>query len=190
MVTSQALYLGFLGILGAERGVELVISRANARVALASGAFEVGERHYRWMAAMHTAFFFACAAEVLLLDRAFPGVLGFAALGLVLAAQVLRYAAVCALGKRWNVRIIVWPLAAPVTKGPYRFVRHPNYVAVAVELACVPLVHGAVLTAIVFSIANAVVLAIRIGEEERALGAEYAEAFRDRPRMIPRLFRG
>ncbi len=189
-MTSQALYLGFLGLLGVERVVELAISRANGRVALANGAFEVGQGHYRWMAAMHAAFFVACAAEVLVFDRAFPGVLGFVALGLVLVAQVLRYSAVWALGRRWNVRIIVWPLAAPVTKGPYRFVRHPNYVAVGIELACVPLVHGAVLTAMVFSILNAAVLAIRIEEEERALGPGYAEAFRDRPRMIPRLFRG
>jgi methyltransferase len=186
MVTSQALYLGFLALLGAERGVELGISRANGRAAFENGAFEVGQRHYRWMAAMHLAFFASCAAEVVLLDRPFPGAVGFVALGLALLAQVLRYAAVRALGKRWNVRIIVWPLAAPVTTGPYRFVRHPNYVAVAVELACVPLVHGAFVTAVVFSICNAAVLAVRIREEERAL----ADAFRDRPRMIPRLFGG
>jgi len=190
MVTSQALYLGFLGLLGVERGAELLISRANGRAAFAKGAYEVGQRHYRWMAALHVAFFFSCAAEVLLLDRSFPGALGFVALGLVVCAQTLRYAAVRALGQKWNVRIIVWPLAPPVTSGPYRFVRHPNYVAVAIELACVPLVHGAVLTAVAFSICNAVVLAIRIAEEERALGPGYAQAFRDRPRMIPRLFRG
>jgi methyltransferase len=190
MVTSQALYLGFLALLAAERGVELAISRANGRVAFANGAFEVGQRHYRWMAAMHVAFFAACATEVLLLDRPFPGGLGFAALALALLAQVLRYSAVRALGPRWNVRIVVWPLEPPVTVGPYRFVRHPNYVAVAVELACVPLVHGAFLTAALFSICNAAVLAVRIREEERALGERYAEAFRDRPRMIPRLFGG
>ena len=190
MVTSQALYLGLLALVAAERGVELVLSRANRRAAFASGAFEVGERHYRWMAAMHVAFFASCAAEVLLLDCPFPGALGFAALVLALLAQVLRYAAVRALGPKWNVRIIVWPLAPPVTSGPYRFVRHPNYVAVAVEFVCIPLVHGAFVTAVVFSICNAAVLAVRIREEELALGARYAEAFRDCPRMIPRLFGG
>ena len=69
------------------------------------------------------------------------------------------------LGERWNVRIIVWPLAPPVTRGPYRFVRHPNYVAVGLELFFVPLIHGAFVTAAVFSACNAIVLAVRIREE-------------------------
>jgi methyltransferase len=190
VVTSEKFYFAFLALLAAERGVELAVSRSNARAAFAAGAHEVGREHYRMMAVMHTLFFVSCAAEVALFHRAFPGVLGFVALALALVAQALRYAAVTALGKRWNVRIIVWPHASPVTRGPYRFVRHPNYVAVAIELACVPLVHGAYLTAIAFSIADAAVLAVRIREEERALGASYEEAFRDRPRMIPRLFGG
>jgi methyltransferase len=190
VVTSQSLYFGFLALVVAERGLELAISRANGRAAFASGAFEVGRRHYRYMAAMHAAFFVACAAEVLFFDRRFPGLLGYVVLALVGVAQGLRYAAVRALGKRWNVRIVVWPGIPPVTAGPYRFVRHPNYVAVAVEIACIPLVHGAWLTAAAFSICNAVVLFVRIGEEELALGRAYADAFRDRPRMIPRLFDG
>jgi methyltransferase len=190
MVTSQVLYLCFLGLLAIERGAELVISRANARAAFAHGAYEVGHTHYRAMAALHTSFFLACAAEVLWLKRPFPGVLGFVALGFALVAQGLRYAAVLALGQRWNVRIIVWPGKPPVTRGPYRWVRHPNYVAVVIEIACVPLVHGAFVTAAVFSVCNALVLAVRIAEEERALGTSYAEAFRDRPRLIPRLFGG
>jgi methyltransferase len=190
VVTSEALYLGFLALVGAERGVEVAISRANGRVALASGARELGERHYRYMAAMHVAFFAACTSEVLLFRRPFPGSFGYIALALVVLAEGLRYSAVRALGKRWNVRIIVWPDAAPVTSGPYRFIRHPNYVAVAVEIACVPLVHGAFLTAAVFSICNAAILAVRIREEERALGPVYESVFRDRPRMVPRFFGG
>jgi methyltransferase len=190
MVTSQVLYLGFLGLLAGERVVELVISKANARAAFAEGAVEVGQGHYRVMAALHTSFFLACAFEVLRFERPFPGLIGFVALGFALLAQALRYAAVSALGPRWNVRIIVWPEAPPITKGPYRFVRHPNYVAVAAEIACVPLVHGAFVTAAVFSACNAMLLAVRIREEEYALGARYADAFRDRPRLIPRFFGG
>jgi methyltransferase len=190
MVTSQVLFLGFLGLLAVERGAELAISRANARAAFKRGGFEVGRVHYRLMAVLHTMFFFACAEEVLFLERPFPGVLGFVALGFALLAQGLRYSAVLALGQRWNVRIIVWPDTPPVTRGPYRWVRHPNYVAVAVEIACVPLIHGAFVTAAVFSVANGLLLAVRIAEEERALGTSYAEAFRDRPRLIPRLFGG
>jgi methyltransferase len=190
VVTSEKLYFAFLALLGLERGFELAISKRNARRAFAAGGYEVGRGHYRVMALMHTLFFVSCAAEVALLGRAFPNPFGFIALAVALAAQALRYAAVTTLGEKWNVRIIVWPTASPVTRGPYRFVRHPNYVAVAIELACVPLVHGAYLTALGFSAANAAMLAVRIRAEERALGASYDEAFRDRPRMIPRLFGG
>jgi methyltransferase len=190
MVTSQTLYLGFLSVLAAERGLEVAISKANERDAFARGAREVGRGHYRVMAAMHALFFVACAAEVVLFDRPFAGALGFVALALVILAQVVRYTAVMTLGLQWNVRIIVWPSEEPVTRGLYRFVRHPNYVAVVIELACVPLVHGAVVTAAVFTICNAAVLTVRIREEERALGERYAKAFRDRPRLIPRLFGG
>jgi methyltransferase len=190
MVTSQALYFGFLGLLVFERFVELGISKIHARAAFERGAFEVGQGAFRVMAALHVAFFVSCVAEVLFLSRPFPGALGFAALGVALLAQALRYSAVAALGQRWNVRIIVWPNSAPVTGGPYRFVRHPNYVAVVLEIFFVPLVHGAFLTAAIFSICNAFVLAVRIRDEERALGEPYAEAFRDRPRLVPRFFRG
>jgi methyltransferase len=190
MVTSQALYLALLGLLGVERGVELAISRAHARAAFARGGFEVGRAHYRVMAALHGSFFVACASEVLLFDRRFAGTLGVFAALVVLGAQVLRYAAVATLGPQWNVRIIVWPDAAPVTTGLYRFIRHPNYVAVVLELLFVPLVHGAFITAAVYSMCNAALLSVRIREEERALGAGYARAFRDRPRFVPRLFGG
>jgi methyltransferase len=103
----------------------------------------------------------------------------------VALAQGLRYWAIFTLGERWNVRILVLPNAAPVTRGPYRWVRHPNYVAVVMEILLVPLVHGAWLTAAAFTVANAVVLRIRIRAEEAALGPGYAAAFAGRPRFIP-----
>jgi methyltransferase len=190
MVTSQALYLGLLGLLAAERCIELIISRKNAARAFARGGFETGRGHYRVMAVLHTAFLLSCGVEVVLLDRPFPGALGIVALVAALLAQALRYAAVFTLGEQWNVRIIVWPSRAPVTGGLYRFVRHPNYLAVIVELLAVPLIHGAFVTAVVFSVCNAALLAVRIREEEQALGSAYADAFRDRPRFVPRSFGG
>jgi methyltransferase len=190
MVTSQKLYLGLLGLIAVERLVELGISRANAKRAFARGAFETGSGHYRVMTVLHTAFLLACAGEVVLLDRPFPGALGVVALVAALFAQLLRYAAVVTLGERWNVRIIVWPSRAPVTGGLYRYVRHPNYVAVIVELAAVPLVHGAFVTAALFTLCNAALLAVRIRAEERAMGPGYAETFRDKPRFIPRILGG
>lgn len=185
MVSSTLLYLAFLGAVSLERLAELAISRRNARRAFARGGVEVGQGHFRVMALMHSAFLAACALEVLLLGRPFPGLLGVAALALALLAQALRYWVIATLGEQWNVRIIVVPGAAPVAGGPYRYLRHPNYAAVIVEMAALPLVHGAWLTALVFSALNAAVLWVRIRAEEEALGPAYAAEMGDRPRLVP-----
>ena len=185
MVTSVWLYLALLALVALERGVELVLSTRNARLALARGAVETGQGHYPVMSVFHGAFLVACALEVVLLQRPFPGAVGWISLAMVLAAQALRYWAVAALGWRWNTRIVVVPGAAPVTRGPYRFVRHPNYVAVIAEMLALPLVHGAWLTAIVFSLGNVWLLRVRIRAEEHALGEPWAHAFAGRPRFVP-----
>jgi len=190
MVTPLGGYLGFLGLLVVERLVELVLSKRNAARALARGGMETGRGHYRVMVAFHSLFLVACAAEVLGLGRAFPGALGFVALGVALVAQGLRYWAIASLGERWNTRIIVVPGLPPVTRGPYRYLRHPNYVAVVLELAAVPLIHGAWMTAVAFSLGNALLLLVRIRAEEAALGAAYAETFARRPRFFPEVPRG
>ena len=162
-----------------------MLSARNARRVLAQGGTELGQRHFKVMTVLHTAFLFSCVGEVVLLHRPFPGALGWAALGVAVLAQGLRYWAIFTLGERWNTRIIFVPGARPVTSGPYRFIRHPNYVAVILELFAVPLIHGGYLTAIVFTLANAAMLTVRIRAEEAALGAEYARAFSRRPRFIP-----
>ncbi|GHG95234.1 isoprenylcysteine carboxylmethyltransferase family protein [Comamonas sp. JC664] len=191
MVTfTQAVFLTFMGVLVAERVLELVLSNRNAALAFAQGGVETGQKHYRFMVVFHTLFLFACVAEVFLLQRAFPGVWGWVALGGAVLAQGLRYWAIITLGSRWNSRIIVVPGLAPVTGGPYRFLRHPNYVAVVLELACVPLIHGAWWTAVVFTVGNAALLSVRIRAEEAALGEAYAQAFSHRPRFIPEVPRG
>jgi methyltransferase len=168
-----------------ERLVELSISRRNARRAVAAGAVEIGAGHFPVMAAMHGLFLFACAIEVFAAPRAFPGALGWAALAVAAFAQGLRWWAIATLGERWNVRILVVQGAAPVTAGPYRWVRHPNYLAVVLEIAAIPLIHGAWLTALLFTIANAAILVVRIRAEEAALGAGWARAFAARPRFLP-----
>jgi methyltransferase len=185
MVTSVQLYLGLLGLVAVERAVELGLSARNGRLARERGGVERGQGHYPPMAAFHALFLIACGAEVLLLHRPFPGTAGWAALAVVLAAQALRYWAVATLGWRWNTRIVVVPGASPVTSGPYRWVRHPNYVAVIAEMAALPLVHGAWLTALVFSLGNALLLRVRIRAEEEALGEPWRRAFAGRPRFVP-----
>ncbi len=185
MVNSVALYLTFLGALYLERGAELLVSRRNARLAFAAGGVETGRRQFAVMVVVHALFPLACASEVLALHRGFPGAVGWTALGVALAAQALRWWVVATLGPRWNTRIIVVPGAAPVTAGPYRLVRHPNYLAVMIEALAVPLIHGAWVCAAVFACANAAVLSVRIPAEERALGESYARAFAGRPRLVP-----
>ncbi len=115
MVISERAYLIVLALLAAERGLELFISRRNARRALAQGGIEVGADHYRVMVAMHTLFLLSCAAESLFFARAISPLVSMVALLGVFVAQLLRYAAVMTLGERWNTRIIVMPGAAPVT---------------------------------------------------------------------------
>ena len=185
MVTSVQLYLGLLLLVALERGVELVLSARNARLARARGGVESGRGHYPVMAVFHGAFLVACALEVVLLRRPFPGFVGGLALAVVLGAQALRYWAIATLGWRWNTRIVVVPGAAPVTGGPYRFVRHPNYLAVIAEMVALPLVHGAWLTALAFTLGNAWLLRVRIHAEERALGESWEHAFAGRPRFVP-----
>ncbi len=184
MVSPRDLYFLLLGLVAAERGVELAISTRNARRALARGAVESGRGHYPVMVAFHALFLGACAAEALARPVP-PAPLALLAVLGALLAQGLRWWAVGALGERWSTRILVVPGEAPVTRGPYRFLRHPNYLAVALEMACLPLAWGSWRTALAFSIGNAFLLAVRIPAEERALGPAWARALGDRPRLVP-----
>ena len=184
MVTA---YLALLAALGLERIWELQLSRRNAARALARGAIEVGHAHFRAMRVLHLAFFAGCALETVLLQRAVAPRLALPMLAVAIAAQVLRYWAIATLGERWNVRVLVIPGEPAETGGPYRWIRHPNYLAVVAEGIAVPLIGGAWITAIVFTVLNAWLLAVRIRAEEAALAehCEYERRLGDRPRLVP-----
>lgn len=188
MSASARLYLGLLALLAAERVLELAISRRHTAWARARGGVERGQGHFPLMALLHAAFFPACAAEVIGLGRGFDARLGVPLLALALAAQGLRYWAILSLGRAWNVRVICVPGLPAVTHGPYRWIRHPNYLAVALELFAVPLVHGAWLTAVLFSLANGALLRVRIRCEEQALRehCDYGRRLGSRARFVPR----
>ncbi len=171
MTPAAALLLAYLPLLGAERLVELALSRRNVRWALARGGVEAGRGHHPAAVALHAGLLAGCAAEPLLAPRAWPLGVALAALAAALAAQALRWWAVATLGRRWSTRIVVLPGAPRIARGPYRLLRHPNYLAVTVELAAVPLIGGAVVTAAVATLAGAAFLAVRIPAEERALAA-------------------
>lgn len=153
-----------------ERLLELVVSARNARWSFAHGGVESGRGHFPAMVALHTGLLVACLAEAYLADRPFLPWLGWPALALVVASQALRWWCITTLGPRWNTRVIVVPGLPLVTGGPYRWLRHPNYVAVVVEGLALPLVHTAWVTALAFTVLNAVLLLrFRIPAEERAL---------------------
>lgn len=169
------------------RLAELRIAARNRRRLLAAGGFEVGQGHYPWMVALHAAWLAAAPLEVWLLGRPFLPGLAVPMLALLALATALRWWVIAALGERWTTRIVVVPGAAPVTGGPYRFLRHPNYLAVALEMAALPLVHTAWLTALLFSLAGAAVLRVRIAAEEKALAGatDYAARFAGTPALLP-----
>jgi methyltransferase len=158
-------------LVGVERLAELVVARSNMRWSLARGAIVVGRGHYPPMVALHTGLLVSCLLEVGLAGRPFVPALGWSMLALVVAAQGLRWWCISTLGRQWNTQVIVVPDLPMVTHGPYRFrwLHHPNYVAVAVEGAALPLVHTAWLTAVAFTALNAALMVVRIRCEEAAL---------------------
>jgi methyltransferase len=163
-------YATLLLATGFERIAELVVSVRNARWSFARGGVEYGRRHFPPIVALHTGLLLACFAEAWLYDRPFLPWLGWPALLLVFASQGLRWWCIAVLGPRWNTRVIVVPGLPRVVRGPYRWLRHPNYVAVVVEGFALPLVHTAWITAIAFTVLNAILLlAVRIPCENRAL---------------------
>lgn len=162
-------YLLILAI-GIERLVELIVSKSNARWAFAQGGKEFGHSHYPVMVAVHVGLLLGCVVEVWTLHRPFIAWLGWPMLALVALSQALRWWCVTTLGRRWNTLVIVVPQAPLVRRGPYRWLHHPNYVAVVAEGVALPLVHTAWLTAASFTLANALLLTVRIRVENDALG--------------------
>lgn len=160
-------YLALLLAVAAERVAELVVSRRNLIWSRARDGLEFGTRHYPAMVVLHTGLLAGCLLEAV--HRPFLPGLGWPMLALVLAAQGLRWWCIATLGRQWNTRVVVVPGAGRVAGGPYRWLRHPNYLAVVVEGAALPLVHTGWLTALVFTVLNAWLLKVRIGVENRAL---------------------
>ncbi len=146
-----------------QRLSELVIAKRNTARLLAAGAREVGAEHYPVMVALHTAWLAVLWFTVG--DRA----ISLPLLGVFAVLQLMRVWVLATLGPRWTTRIIVTPEAPLVRRGPFRFVRHPNYMVVTAEIAVLPLTFGLVWVALLFTVLNAAMLAVRIGAENRAL---------------------
>jgi len=167
-------YYVLLGAVGLERVAELVVARRNAAWSAARGGVETGRGHYPAMVFLHTGLLAGCLIEPLVAHRTFLPLLGWPMIALVLAAQSLRWWCIATLGPRWNTRVIVVPALPLVDTGPYRRLRHPNYIAVVVEGAALPLAGSAWITACAFTALNAALLTVRLRCETRALSAAAA----------------
>ncbi len=155
--------IALLAFVTLQRLVELPIARANTARLLASGAHEVAPGHYPLIVALHLTWL----ATLWWIAPGLPLHLGF--LTLFALIQIARIWVLRTLGQRWTTRIIVVPGAPLVTRGPYRFVNHPNYLVVTAEIAVLPLVFGLWQVALIFSMLNAAILNVRIRAENRAL---------------------
>jgi methyltransferase len=162
-------YVGLILLVGLERLAELVVTKRNASWSFANGGFERGQGHYPFMVVLHTGLLVGCIAEVMITDHPFMPALGWSMLLVLVASQALRWWCIGTLGRQWNTRVIVVPGLARVVAGPYRWFGHPNYVAVVIEGLALPLVHSAWITAAVFTIVNAGLLAVRLRAENAAL---------------------
>ena len=150
-----------------QRLYELVVAKRNERWMKEQGGIESGQEHYRWFVIVHALFFVSILVEVLVIGRAIT--VNYFLLALFFLLQAARVWCIASLGKFWNTKIIILPEASLVMKGPYKFISHPNYVIVGIELFVIPLLFGAIITAIIFPLLHILLLTVRIPAEERAL---------------------
>ncbi|MCL6732514.1 isoprenylcysteine carboxyl methyltransferase family protein [Streptomyces neyagawaensis] len=168
-MSSEVLFTVLVLAVGLERVAELVVSRRNAALSFARGGVEAGRGHYPFMVVLHTGLLVGALVEVWLRRPDTAAVLAWSMLAVVAASQALRWWCIATLGRQWNTRVIVVPGAARVADGPYRWIPHPNYVAVVAEGLALPLVHSAWVTAVAFTTLNGLLLATRIRTEDAAL---------------------
>lgn len=168
---TRLLFAAFVAALGLQRLVELRLSQHNERMMRQRGGREHAPETYRWIVALHAAWFVAMLLEVFAGRRKFHPRLATLAFPLFAAGQVLRLTAIRTLGWRWSTRVMTvpGPAGAPVRHGIYQYIRHPNYLGVELEILAAPLIHSAYLTSLVFGVANALLLRDRIRREEQAL---------------------
>ena len=160
------LIYAIVALVALQRLVELHVAERNTAALRARGAVEIGRRHYPLIVLLHATWLAA-----VLLAVAQPPRIFWPCLGAFVALQAARVWVIASLGPYWTTRIITLESAPLVRRGPYRLVRHPNYLIVALEIAVLPLAFGEYWVALIFSIANAVVLSWRIWQEDRALSS-------------------
>lgn len=155
-------------LIGVQRLVELKIAKKNEKKVLDQGGYEVGQRHYKYMVLMHLLFFVSLIYEVTIFEKGTSSIFPLL-LFLFLLTQIGRIWVIQSLGMFWNTKIMILPTNQIRAKGPYKFMKHPNYFIVTVELVLIPLLFEAYFTASIFTLLNALLLMVRIPIEEKAL---------------------
>jgi len=184
------LFFALLAAVGLLRLIELRISRQNQKRMLAGGAVPVREPQFKLIVAIHVGVLIGAALEVILLQRPFLPWFGAVMFVLFILSNLIRLWVVRALGPLWSVQVMNSTRLGVVTTGPFRFVRHPNYTGVLLEVISLPLIHTAWITAIlaVLGYANALTLRIRSEEEVLMANPDYRAAMANKPRFLPGLF--
>jgi methyltransferase len=186
-----AAYISLLVLVGIERIVELRVSRRNQRRMAEQGVRKIVEPHFPWLVAFHTVVLVSAGLEVLLLHRPFIPALAIPMTAVFVLSNLLRWWVIRLLAELWNVQIMESSRIRIVTSGPYRWIRHPNYVGVVMEVFSLPLIHTAWVTALVGTALYMEVLRRRVRMEDSVLLADpaYRLAMGDKPRFFPRVFR-
>ena len=190
MSVTQIAFLCLLALVGIGRLIELGISKRNQRQLIEQGARIVRDFHFVWMVLWHGGVLLCSAVEVIVLKRPFLPGLAAPMLAVFLFANLLRWWVIRALAEHWNVQVMNSISLGVVSTGPYRWIRHPNYLAVFLELVSLPLIHTAWLTAWAAGIATILIVARRLAVEEAILRGSptYREAMGAKPRFVPGLF--
>lgn len=188
MVT-KAIFVGIVAAIFLQRLLELRLSQRNEARIIAQGGHEHSSNYLQVVKVLQLSWFLAMLAEVFWLDRPFVPALATFALIAAVVGQCLRYLSMQALGWRWTLPIMTIPGTPVIDQGIYRYMRHPNWLGVILEIPAVPLIHGAYLTAVLYTVANAFLLTMRIRTEEQALSEDnnYACVFKGCPRFIPKI---
>jgi len=162
------LFIIFYILLVVQRLVELRLAKNNEQNVREKGAVEYDAKGYKYIVLLHTGFFISLLVEKIFLNREF-NIFSIIFFIVFILTQLLRYWAISSLGKYWNTKILVVPDLNLITKGPYKYLRHPNYIAVIIEIAVIPLIFSCYITSVVFTLLNLIVLRRRIRIEEQAL---------------------
>lgn len=178
----------FMVVIIVQRLFELLIAKRNEKWMKEQGALEFGRGHYQLIVLMHSIFFIVLLFEKIFFERMISPLWPLWIIVFVFA-QLVRLWALKSLGRYWNTKILVLPKVEVIRKGPYRYIKHPNYLVVAIELLVVPILFGAYFTAGIFTLLNVIMLSIRIPAEERALKelTEYEGTFQSCNRFLPNL---